>query len=146
MRFHSLSLALTSLTLTLSLSLRAEEPGVTLARLPWMSLMKAQSDSQAVGKSEDVVIEYRIVNTPGGYAVSFRNQGSAPLHFGFWLKGWQAKDEAMTNGRIHLAPGEESSPHLVAVKSQSRPMANLCPVQLIHIAVGQGGQGVFWRE
>ncbi len=124
--------------------LLADTPAQALARLPWSELRVPKSDNQSQGPA--IVIKYRIVDTATGYALAFKNEGPTTIHFGFWLNGWQAKDEAQTNGRIHLPPGEESAPVSVAIKSPGRPPASHCPLKLIHISQGEGGQGLAWRE
>jgi hypothetical protein len=138
MTLHRFQIALVPALMLCSSPVGAESPGRALAALPWTVLLR--------NPSEHVAVEYRIVDTPTGYAVAFRNRGETSIHFGFWLNGWQSKDAALTNGRVHLPPGEESGPIPVAIRIPGRPLGANCPIKLIHVTQGEGGQGPFWQE
>jgi hypothetical protein len=66
------------------------------------------------GKVSNALIGARILPASGGYQVYFKNFGTTPVHFGFYLQGAQPEDAVPGNGRIHLKPGNPVGPILIA--------------------------------
>lgn len=54
------------------------------------------------GKTTAALIGAKILPATGGYQVYFKNFGTTPVHFGFYLQGAQTEDAVPTNGRVHL--------------------------------------------
>jgi hypothetical protein len=72
------------------------------AALPWLP----------IDPGPDVHADLRgaIVQGSAGYQVYFKNFGTKPIHFGFYLGGPQTSDSASANRRLHLRPGNAMGP------------------------------------
>lgn len=130
------------ITLVSLLALAIEGPAI-FAQTPfppgstqeaWTSLLAAPSDS--------VDIRYQLEPTPTGWQIQFRNFGSAPLHFGFYLEGIQAADSVAVNGRIHLPSSKVAGPFIPYVGQAPSVLPKL---RLVNVRVGDD-EGSFWRE
>lgn len=100
--------------------------GVSLeAQLPpgW-----AQVDT---GKASTAVIGARILPASGGYQIYFKNFGTAPVHFGFYLQGAQPEDAVPGNGRIHLKPGNPIGPLVIAPQAGGAGALNVRAVDVV---------------
>ncbi len=69
------------------------------------------------GKASIALIGARILPVSGGCQVYFKNFGTTPVHFGFYLQGAQAEDAVPGNGRIHLKPGNPIGPLVIALQA-----------------------------
>lgn len=115
-------------------ALPAQTPPSGTTHEAWSSLLAAPG--------EFVDIRYQLEPTPTGWQVQFKNFGSAPLHFGFYLEGIQSIDSVATNGRIHLPTRKVAAPFI----PYSGQAPSLPPkLRLVNIRVGDD-EGSFWRE
>lgn len=115
-------------------ALFARTPPPAATQEAWVSLLAAPGES--------IDLRYQLESTPAGWRVEFKNFGSAPLHFGFYLEGVQTADSVAMNGRIHLPSGKVAGP-LIPHAGQA-PSA-LPKLHLVNIRVGDD-EGPFWRE
>ena len=84
-----------------------------------------------------VDLRYLVEPTPDGFQVSFKNFGTTPVHFGFYLGGLQEADAAISLGRIHLKPGRQST---TGIKAD--PRAAFESVRLVDVRAGED-EGAF---
>lgn len=86
-----------------------------------------------LGVNRPAVVGVKIVTVGDGYQVYFKNFGTVPVHFGFYLEEAQTQDDISTNGRIHLRPGNLTGALSVPVR---RPVQGIIRVRAAQAAAG----------
>ena len=71
-----------------------------------------------------------VVPASGGYQVFFKNFGTTPIHFGFYLLGAQTEDAVPVNGRVHLKPGNPAGPWTIQASSAAQGQIRVQAVEV----------------
>lgn len=103
---------------------------------PWLPLAGPDAASKA--------LRYHVRSGAAGPEIELKNEGSETLHFHFQVFPSQTAEEAVENGRMHLAPGRTTGwmPLRVQVPGQS----GTTPVRALNVQTGPVDQGVFLSE